>query len=256
MTAEGLPYGPGSMVWLVNKEVAVLLAGGRALLLQLANPGVAAGVDEHSDFRQHPLRRLWRTLDRTLQLAFGDPDALRLAARRINQAHREVRGAGYRASDPDLLLWVHATLIDSALTAYETFFRPLTAAEREAYYQESKPLGAMLGLPAGAYPPTYDDFSAWWEATLASPTLRIDKRARELAAVVLRPPVRMLPGWLWTPLAILTAGLLPEQVRAGYGLAWRERDRRAYRVLVAAVRATRHLPAPLREVPPARRRRR
>ncbi|MGH7910166.1 MAG: oxygenase MpaB family protein, partial [Candidatus Dormibacteraceae bacterium] len=60
MTAEGLPYGPGSMVWLVNKEVAVLLAGGRALLLQLANPGVAAGVDEHSDFRQHPLRRLWR----------------------------------------------------------------------------------------------------------------------------------------------------------------------------------------------------
>lgn len=254
--APGPPYGPGSVLWLVNKESAILLSGGRALLLQLAHPGIAAGVDDHSDFRRHPVRRLWRTLDRMLRLAFADPADLRRAARQINQAHQGIEGPGYRAGDPALLLWVQATLIDSGLQAYERFFRPLTTAEREAYYREWKRMGALLGLPEAAQPETYSDFAAYWSRMLEGDDLLVDGRARDLGAAVLRPPLRLIPGLAWKPLVIITAGLLPERFRDAYGLPWRRGEQRAYRVLESAVRASRYLPAPLREMPIARRRRR
>lgn len=249
MTAQGPPYGPDSVVWLVNKETAVTLAGGRALLLQFAHPGVAAGVDEHSDFRRHPLPRLWRTLDRPLRLIFGDSQE---AARQINQAHRGVRGAGYRASDPELMVWVGATLIDSALDAYQRFIRPLSPAEREDFYQESKAIAPLLGVPESAQAETYDDFAAYWSGMLNGDVLRVDDRARELAAAALRP-LPLVPDLVWKPLEILTAGLLPERLRDAYRLPWRRREQRAYRALEALIRASRHLPAPLREMPVARR---
>lgn len=241
------------MVWLVNREALVLLAGGRALLLQLAHPAVAAGVDEHSDYREHPIRRLWRTLDLTLRLAFGDSSGRRGAARQINDAHRTVRGEGYRANDPALLLWVHATLIDSALDAYERFVAPLSAAEREAYYTETKPLGALLGLPASAYPATYADFAAWWQRMLDGDELRVDERARGLCRAVLQPKISLLPRSLWRPLVALTAGLLPPPIREAYELPWGSRERRLSARLTQVLRAARHLPAPLRCVPIAQR---
>lgn len=250
MTATGPPYGRDSILWMVNSEAAIALAGGRALLLQFAHPGVAAGVDEHSDFRNHPLPRLWRTLDRPLRVMFGDSPA---AARQINRAHRGVKGPGYSAGDRELLLWVGATLIDSALDAYQRFFRPLTRAEREEFYRQSKALAPLLGVPESAQPDTYDEFAAYWAAMLTSDRLRVDDRARKLAAAALRPPVPLVPGMVWKPLEVLTAGLLPERLRDAYALPWRPREQRAYRVLEAMVRASRHLPAPLRENPVARR---
>src|SRR5579862_6631483 len=106
-----------------------MLGGGRALLLQLAHPLVAAGVAEHSDFLASPLRRLERTMTLTLEMVFGTMAQAREAARQVNRAHDRVRGVaggvGYHAGDPDLLLWVHSTLIDSALETYATFVRPL-----------------------------------------------------------------------------------------------------------------------------------
>lgn len=249
MTAEGLPYGPGSLFWQVNRESALLTAGGRALLLQLAHPGVAAGVDEHSDFRRHPVGRLWRTLDRSLRLGFGDT---REAARLINRAHHQVRGPDYRAGDPRLLLWVHATLLDSALEAYQRFLRPLSAAECEGFYREAKEIGPLLGLPKSTYPNTYGDFVAYCTDMLSGSELRVDDRARALAAAVLRP-LPLVPGVVWKPFEIVTAGLLPAPLRDAYGLPWRQREQRAFRVLEAAIRAARHLPAPLRVMPVARR---
>src|SRR5437763_12171860 len=99
-------YSPSSVTWRVNQEPALLLGGGRALLMQVAHPGVAAGVAEHSDFRRRPVRRMLRTLELTLSLTFGGRDQALAAARQINGVHRRVRGAGYSASDPRLLLWV------------------------------------------------------------------------------------------------------------------------------------------------------
>src|SRR2546426_8425486 len=156
--ASGL-YPEGSITRRVNRENVLLLGGGRALLMQLAHPMVAAGVDEHSDFRRHPVRRLRRTIRMTMAIVFGDRETALAAARSVNHAHSRVRGEGYRALDPDLLLWVHATLVDSALVTYETFVKPLAAREREAFYQESKLLGEILGIPREHFPNTYRGFN-------------------------------------------------------------------------------------------------
>src|SRR5690242_3398354 len=111
-------FRPDSVTWRINQEPALLLGGGRALLMQLAHPGVAAGVAEHSDFRRRPLDRLMRTLELTLALTFGTRAEALAAAQQINAVHQRIHGNGYSATDPRLLLWVHATLIDSALVTY------------------------------------------------------------------------------------------------------------------------------------------
>src|ERR1700704_720385 len=122
--APGL-YEDDSITRRVNRENILLLGGGRALLMQLAHPKVAAGVDDHSDFRPRPIRRLRRTVVMTMAIVFGKRETALAAARSVNQAHGRVQGEDYRALDPDLLLWVHATLVDSALVTYEKFVPPL-----------------------------------------------------------------------------------------------------------------------------------
>src|SRR4030088_2297290 len=139
----------------VNRENILLLGGGRALLMQLAHPKVAAGVDEHSDFRAHPIRRLRRTIRMTMAIVFGDRETALGAARAVNQVHANVRGRDYRALDPDLLLWGHATLADTALVTYETFVQALEAREREGFHEEVKLLGEVLGIPPDRFPAQY-----------------------------------------------------------------------------------------------------
>lgn len=248
------PHSPESVSWRIHRENALLLAGGRALLLQLAHPGVAAGVAEHSDFRSRPLRRLFRTLDLWFGLTFGDAEHVHRAAHAINTTHRHVRGEGYRATDPRLLLWVHATLMESSLAAFELFIRPLEPGEREAYYQEAKSLGALLGIQENGYPPRFADFERYWHDMLTGDELQVDDRARELARAVLWPRIGLVPGALWHPVAALTAGLLPERLREEYALPWGRLERglfTAQRHLFAALCP--RLPARLRYMVPAQR---
>ena len=242
-----------SITWRVNQEPALLLGGGRALLMQLAHPSVAAGVAEHSDFRRRPLQRLVRTLELTLALTFGTREEAMAAARQINVVHQRIRGRDYSATDPRLLLWVHATLIDSALVTYAAFVRPLERAQRERYYQEAKLVGGLLGIPNASYPPRLRDFERYLDTVLAGDELRVDARARELATAVLRPDLRMVPGPVYLPLQALTAGLLPERLRRDYGLPWGRWER----LLDAGLRRTvppvlRLMPAPMRQIPLAR----
>ncbi|HSP09782.1 MAG TPA: oxygenase MpaB family protein [Candidatus Dormibacteraeota bacterium] len=214
----------------VNRENILLLGGGRAILMQLAHPKVAHGVDEHSDFRTQPIRRLRRTIRMTMAVVFGDRETALGAARAVNQVHAGVRGSGYRALDPDLLLWVHATLADTALLTYETFVQRLTPREREAFYQEFKLLGELLGIPDARFPATLRDFAAYLEDMMSSGPVRVEARARELARQILRPGVRLLPGPVMVPLEIITTGLLPPTLREQYGLAWGPSQQRVYRL--------------------------
>ncbi len=218
----------------VNRENVLLLSGGRALLMQLAHPSVAAGVDEHSDFRTHPVRRLRRTVLMTMAMVFGDRETALAAARAVNQVHGRVRGEGYHAQDPELLMWVQATLVDSALAAYETFVQPLDRSERDDFYQESKVIGELLGVPRALSPATLSDFGSYMDRMLAGP-VKVDDRARALGRIVLRPPLRMLPGVAMIPFEVITAGLLPACLREQYGLKWGAAQRRAYRLAVATV---------------------
>jgi uncharacterized protein (DUF2236 family) len=225
-------YSEDSITRRVNRENVLFLGGGRALLMQLAHPKVAAGVDEHSDFRKHPLRRLRRTILMTMAIVFGDRETALAAARGVNQVHARVKGRDYRALDPDLLLWVHATLMDTSLVTYETFVKPLLPREREDFYQEFKLLGELLGIPPDRFPATLPDFDAYLGGMIEGGPLRVDARARALAKLVMRPPTRLLPGLAMVPMDVITAGLLPPALRSEYGLAWGAGQRRAYRVAV------------------------
>lgn len=231
----------------------MLLGGGRALLLQLAHPSVAAGVDEHSDFRRRPVRRLLRTLDLSYRLAFGTVSEASTAARAINGAHRRVSGPGYSALDPDLLLWVHATLVDSAVLAYSTFVRPLSSMEREEYWQESKLIGSLLGIPRDRFPASWEDLQRYFAWMTVDGPVQPSAVSRELASLVLRPPVPWLPGFAAFPSRALTLGLLPRVVRERYGFRFGAASRAGFRMACAALpQVVRVAPSVLREVPAAR----
>ncbi|MGH7763857.1 MAG: oxygenase MpaB family protein [Candidatus Dormibacteraceae bacterium] len=234
----------------VNRENVVLLGGGRALLMQLAHPKVAQGVDEHSDFRKNPIRRLRRTIRMTMAIVFGDRETALAAARAINQAHARVRGDDYRALDPDLLMWVHATLADTALVTYETFVEPLSPQEHENFYQEFKLMSELLGIPHERFPSTLGDFNVYLEQMMSSGPVKVSPRAKELADQILRPPLRLLPGPTMIPIAIVTAGLLPPTLRGQYGLAWGRGRQRVYRLAVKTVPRIIALTPPLLRVWP------
>jgi uncharacterized protein (DUF2236 family) len=203
--------------------------------MQLAHPKVAAGVDDHSDFRTHPIRRLRRTVLVTMAIVFGDKETALAAARTVNQAHSRVRGHDYHALDPELLLWVHATLVDSALVTYQTFVQPLTASEREDFYQESKLFGELLGISRDRFPDSLQDFEAYLHRMIHEGDVHVTPRAKELARLVVRPRLRLLPGPLMVPFEVVTTGLLPPALRESYGLAWGRGQQRAFKLAVAAV---------------------
>jgi uncharacterized protein (DUF2236 family) len=246
-------FRPDSVTWRVNQEPALLLGGGRALLMQLAHPGVAAGIAEHSDFRRRPLDRLVRTLELILGLTFGTRAEALATAHQINVVHQRVRGAGYRATDPRLLLWVHSTLIDSALVTYTVFVEPLLAGEREAYYQEAKLIGGLLGLANSRYPGSMPQFEEYLSRMLGGPELLVDGRARELARAVLRPSLQRLPPPVFRTVEAITAGLLPPSLRLDYELRWGRLERLGFAAARTALpRVLRALPRRFRQVPPAR----
>src|SRR5258705_2955611 len=155
-------YGPTSEAWRLNREAMLLLgAGPRALLLQLANPAVAAGVADHSDFRADPWRRLAGTLRSYLTIVYGSTAAARGEIRRLNAFHRGIVGRGYSARDPDLSLWVHATLVESTIAVYDAWLEPLPAARRAAYYAETRPIGRAFGVPEALLPADLEAFDRY-----------------------------------------------------------------------------------------------
>jgi uncharacterized protein (DUF2236 family) len=224
-------YEPGSVTWRINREAILLLGGGRALLLQLAHPLVAAGVAQHSDFRRDPLRRLQRTLELMLTISFADAGSALRAVRQIEKAHARVKGvlredAGpfakgtrYDANDPELLLWVHATLVDTSLLVYERFVEQLTPRQRATYYDESKRGGRILGVPAHLLPETLSDFEDYMHAMYRGDILTVSRDAKAVAQAVLWPQT---PAVLRCALAvpnIVTFDMLPRTVRERYGFS-------------------------------------
>jgi uncharacterized protein (DUF2236 family) len=241
---------PNGMYWRVNRESFLLLGGGAALLLQLAHPLVAAGVADHSNFREEPVRRLYRTIRTMQQLVYEDQHTALAAARRVKRVHARVRGhlrwgtphypvgTPYRASDPKLLLWVHATLLATALTTYESFLPRLTSLERSAFYEESKVVGRVLGLAESDLPQDYPAFSDYFRSMVEGPELAISDAVRELAEHVIHPPISWFPRIAGDALTVATAALLPERVRDIYGLPWGTRRQLAWRLLRRSLRET------------------
>lgn len=203
-----------------------MFGAGRALLLQLAHPHVAAGVDEHSDFQHNPFKRLQGTLEAVYAMVYGSAELADGVGRRVQWIHTFVKSSAYEASDPANLLWVHATLLDSALGCYERLVRPLTDDEVETYYQEMTVVAERFGCPREHQPADYGAFRDYWDEQVR--TLEVTDVGRRLARDVIDPA---LPLKLHVPLKPLLAiqrtvavGTLPEPIRDGFRFSWDERD--------------------------------
>ncbi len=240
----------------LNRELFLLLGGTAALLQQVAHPLVAAGVEQHSDFRRDPLGRLRRTLNTTLAVVFAEPDAARAALRRIDRRHGPVRGMAadgrpYDARDPALLLWVQTTLVLTSLRLYEAVLGPLKPADREAYWHETRPIAAALGIPDALQPATMRDLERYERAMLAG-AARPDATSARVARSV-RRPLGWVPAPLYWPSDALAAALLPPELRAPLGLRYRLAERIVFAVVVGLARMLRSVVPTLTVVPQARR---
>ncbi|HEX2756684.1 MAG TPA: oxygenase MpaB family protein, partial [Candidatus Limnocylindrales bacterium] len=254
-------YGPGSEAWTLNREAMLLLgAGPRALLMQLAHPQVAAGVADHSDFRADPWARLDGTLRSYLRIVYGTRTAAHAEIRRLNELHRTITGPTYRARDPDLSLWVHATLVDSTIVAADRWLEPLSRERRARYYAETVPIGRAFGIPADLLPADLEAFEAYVAASLApGGPVHVGAVARELADVVLHPPLGPvapplagLPTWTYAWTLWPAVGLLPSTIRTEYGMRWGSFERAVSAWLVGTWRAWRAiLPPGFRQMPQA-----
>ncbi|MDQ1374890.1 MAG: hypothetical protein QOJ09_2228 [Actinomycetota bacterium] len=232
----------------VDKEAVLVLGGGRALLMQLAHPLVAKGVAEHSGFEADPWSRLVRTLQAGYTIVFGTREEADQTAAVVHAVHERVTGEGYQANDPALLMWVHATLVDTALRVHTRFLGPLSRRDAARYYRESMIVAEMLGVPHSEQPPDIVAFRAYVRQMVA--TLEVSDEARQLAAAVLHPRMPWMAEPLFELGRQLTVGLLPRPLREQFGFGW-DRNRKA--ALLAAGLASRQvlprLPTVLRKVP-------
>jgi uncharacterized protein (DUF2236 family) len=244
-------FGPESVSWRVHRETTVLFGGARALLLQAAHPLVIAGARATGFYERNPWKRLERTLLLTYTLTFGTRSEALAAAERINQVHRRVKGVDpvtgkpYEGLDPDLLLWVHAVLVESALRFEALTVGALDDAGRQRFHEEQMLAAEMLLLPRDRIPPTVGELREYVRGVVASGDLVVTDAARTVASLFHDPPKDaewrpVLRGVAWWAF-----GSLPEPLRSGYGFRMTPAKAVAMRASLRALRLGRPL-IPLR----------
>jgi uncharacterized protein (DUF2236 family) len=254
-------FGPGSVSWKINRESALFLGAGRAALLQLAHPWVATALQQHSTLMHRPIARFHSTFRIVFTMIFGSLRQATGAARHLYELHTHIqgnmqedvarwpRGSHYQANEISALRWVYATLIESAVLAYETVLPPLTANELAGYYIESKTFAGLFGLPADALPPDWQSFLIYCRETEQSDALGVSDTARTMAHNLLRGAGSWIKPPRWY--RALTTAWLPERFRAEFHLPFGAVDERA---VAQARRRIPHyygrLPASIRYVGP------
>ncbi|XSC48198.1 oxygenase MpaB family protein [Bradyrhizobium sp. RDT10] len=253
-------FGPDSLTWRVDREAAVFLGGGRALLLQLAHPWVAAAISEHSRTFADPVGRFHRTFNITFTMVFGTLDQALAASRRLHRRHAVVTGtlpqaagrfeagSAYSANEVSALRWVHATLVETALQTHDLVLPALTNSEREQYWAEAKLYAALFGIRPADLPADWTSFAAYTEAMTQSDSLAVSPAARDIAEQIFSGRTGLhVPRWY----RALTAHLLPKRLREEFGFEFGEREQRsADRALAWIRRIYPRLPMRLRAVGP------
>jgi uncharacterized protein (DUF2236 family) len=257
---EGV-LGPASVTWRVNREAAIFLGAGRALLLQLAHPWVAAAIADHSRVFADPLGRFHRTFNVTFTMVFGSLEQALASSRRLYRRHTSVTGvlseaAGsfppaspYCANEVAALQWVHATLTETALLAHDLVLPQLADDERDRYWIEARLFAGLFGIPQSSQPADWKSFTAYTAAMATSDVLTVNSAARDIAGQIFSGRVTgiRVPVWYWA----LTAQMLPERLRMGFGLPFGAAERRsANRALDLIRRIYPLLPDRLRTVGP------
>jgi uncharacterized protein (DUF2236 family) len=230
-------FGPGTITWRVNRESAVFLGAGRAALLQLAHPWVATALAQHSTLLNDAIGRFHSTFRVVYTMLFGTRAQAMEASKRLYQRHTGIRGElpqaigshpqgeHYEANEIAALRWVYATLVESAILAYEFALPVLSEGEREQYYIESKRMAALFGIRAQDLPQDWADFSRYTAEMSASAQLGVDESARALGRSVLSGAGTWLhpPHWYRS----LTAFWMPPPLRMAFALPFGTREQRA-----------------------------
>ena len=252
----------------INREIVVVIGWGRAILLQLAHPLIAAAVSDGSRFHAGAgsyVRRAYHTNSAMLDLTFGTPAQAQRIVDRINGIHDHVNGSlsaatgifaactPYSARDGRLIVWVHATLVESLILTYEQLIGPLTAEEKDEYAADSAWLARQLGGPADIVPTSAAGVAAFMREMRALGEICVGDDARRMAEALLAPKIIVAAPAFWLS-GLITIGMLPDDLRRAYGFAWDDRREGRFHQATALVRGTRRLlPSMCREWPAARR---
>ncbi|MCZ7631772.1 MAG: DUF2236 domain-containing protein [Microthrixaceae bacterium] len=219
--AKGALYDRSSLSWRLNSQALVLLGGPRAAILQVCDPGIAAGVVKYSRYRTDPLGRLEGTLEAMLGIAFGTPQRRSEVLDRLERVHTAVAGTlddgtQYSALDRDRQFWVLATLTDTVIEVDRRYLGRMRSADRAAYYEESKAMATAFGIPDDLVPDDYEAFRDYFAERIA--TLEPTDDSREVAATLMRPRVPFVPGFAWLPFNLITIELMPSRMRDALGM--------------------------------------
>jgi uncharacterized protein (DUF2236 family) len=230
-------FAADSMVRRLHRERLVLFSGVRALLMQACDPLGVVGFQRHSVIFDDPQARLLRTDERMSRIYFGGREDAEETGRVVQAMHKRVkgktparygpiaRGTPYDASDPELGLWVLATLADSALVYYERIFGGLAPDERERYWGEYRQVGELLGLPPDSMPATHTELKEYIDGRLGDGSLWISEERREQAVrMILEPPYTGLLRLAVVPVTetvrLISTGLLPPEIRRLFRFGW------------------------------------
>jgi uncharacterized protein (DUF2236 family) len=222
---DGL-FGPGSVTWRLHADLSAPVSGLRSLLLQALHPLAMAGVDQHSHWREDPAARFASTAAYVLTTTYGDTAAARAAAARVRKIHEHVRGTDtvtgkpYEASDPALLIWVHAALVDSGLAAADRYGTVLSDADKDRYVAEMTAVAEIIGIPAASYadggaPASVAELDAYFAAV--RPDLATSRSTEDTATYLLgMPDIEPELTEVWQVLAAAAVTSLPDWARSMY----------------------------------------
>ncbi len=227
--------GPDSVSWRIFKNPVALFVGGvAAVILELAEPAVRAGVWEHSSFRKDPVGRLRRTGLAAMVTVYGARSVAEPMIAGVVRRHAAVDGetpAGvpYSANDPRLLRWVHATAMHSFAAAYDRYVAALTAAQFDALYREGAPASRLYGATDApqSIAAMHDLFESMRGRLDASPIVFEFLQIMRESAALPRPL-----KWLQPILVRAAVDIVPDWVRERLGISQRDGLRPRERWLV------------------------
>jgi len=247
-------FGPHSVTWKVAREPLLVLGGAATLLMQVAHPLVAQGAVDHSNYATDPFGRLEETARWVNIVTFGTRGQANWIIDHVLKRHSIVQGsldeesasaywpAGtpYSANQPDLVRWVHATLVHGLLKSYTTLSGNLSRAEQDKVVREWNVIGVAMGMGEEDSFTSVCDLEAYITAQIVSGAVAPCAASLKIARTILQAPVPVAQR-LWPTITFLSAGLLPSELRKGYSLTWGAPQQALYKSLPSSYKRSREM---------------